>query len=112
RTGFAGNAALAAVARLAQGDAEVDQAGCGDQAVGVQRLFGLKAGRDLANRDDPAVGQIEIGELLNADGRVDYPGAKNRDLHQFCSPSSASRWRCAVCPLMAMESTAMRMAMP
>src|SRR5690606_35469952 len=115
RLGLAGDVALAAVARLAQGGAEVDQAGRGDQAIGVQRLAGFEAGRRLADGDDLGGVQIEVGDPVQAAGGVDDAGTEDTGgRHQFCYSAawSASSWRCAVWPLMAMDMTAMRTAMP
>ena len=107
--GFAFDAALAAVARLAQGDAQVYQAGRGDQAGGVDFLGGVEAFGGVADGDDAAGLDVQVADLVQAAGRVDQVGATNTDGH--CA-SSCSSWRWAFWPLMAMDSTAMRMAMP
>ncbi|MNC20792.1 hypothetical protein D3C75_687550 [compost metagenome] len=114
RAGFADNRAFAAVTRLAQGNVEVDQAGSGHQAFGVNRVDGDKTGWRRAKGDDFAGFNVDIGHLIQAAGRIDHAGAENAELHWAfsCSNWPCSNWRCAVCPLMAMDSTAIRMAIP
>ncbi|MNK92350.1 hypothetical protein D3C87_1124700 [compost metagenome] len=109
RAGFADNRAFAAVARLAQGNVEVDQAGSGHQAFGVDGVDGDKTGWRRAKGDDFAGFNVDIGYLIQAAGRVDDACAENAELHWAFS---CSNWRWAVCPLMAMDSTAIRMAIP
>ncbi|MNN06603.1 hypothetical protein D3C81_1193980 [compost metagenome] len=107
--GFAGDGALAGVARLAQAHRQVDQAGRGDQAVGGDLLLGGEAGRRRAEGDDAAVLDVDVAGAVEGAGRVDHAGAVDADFH-WASPCSSWRWACW--PLMAMDSTAMRMAMP
>lgn len=107
--GLAFDVALASVARLAQGDAEVDQSRRGHQAGAVEGLLGAEAGRRGADGDDLASLDVEVADLVQATGRVDDAGASDTDGH---SASSCSSWRWVFWPLMAMDSTAMRMAMP
>ncbi len=112
--GFAADIALAAVARLAQGDGQVDETGCGDQPLSLDALLRGEACRRLADGEDLAIRAIDVGDFVTAAGRVDQARAENFNGHQFCSSAaySFSSWRCAVWPLMVMESTAMRTAMP
>ncbi|MCY1301268.1 hypothetical protein D9M68_731230 [compost metagenome] len=86
--GLAGDAALAAVARLAQGHGEVDQPGRGDQALGVEAAFGDEAGRRLADAGDLGILDIQVGDLVEAAGRIDDAGAEDVGAHQFCSSDS------------------------
>ena len=110
--GFSGNRAFAAVAGFAQGYGQVDQAGGGYQAGGVDGLVGDKVRWGLAEGGDFAALQVQVGDLVELAGRVDHAGAEDTGTHQFCSSLSWLSWRCAAWPLMAMDSTAMRMAMP
>ncbi len=113
--GFTGDRALAAVARLAQGDREIDEPGRGDQALRIDCLLSLEAGRSLANGRDPAILQEDIGDFVAPAVGVDNARAEDSCCHHHCCSSdtdSESIWRCAVWPLIAMDSTAMRMAMP
>src|SRR5690606_2698847 len=113
--GLAGDVALAPVTRLAQGHGQVHQAGCGDQPLGVEGLVGREIERRLADGDDLGGVQIEVGDFVQAAGGINDAGTENaHGGHQFCSWAavSDSSWRCAAWPLMAMDMTAMRMAMP
>ncbi len=109
RPGFADDAAFTTVAGFAQGNVQVDQAGCGHQALSVEGLDRHEAGRDGAQGDDFAGVDMDVSHLIQAAGRIDHACAENAEFHWAFSWSS---WRWAVCPLMAMDSTAMRMAMP
>ncbi len=109
RAGFADDRAFTAVARFAQGNVEVDQARGGHQAFGVEGVDGDETGRCGANGDDLAGFNVDIGNLIQAAGWIDHAGAENAELHWAFSCSNR-RW--AVCPLMAMDKTAIRMAMP
>ena len=62
-----------------------------------------------ADGEDLAGFQVQIGGLIQAAAWIDDAGAENAELHWAFSCSNC-RW--AVCPLMAMDSTAMRTAMP
>ncbi|MNN43707.1 hypothetical protein D3C81_1579560 [compost metagenome] len=108
--GLAVDIALAAVAGFAQGDIQVHQAGGGDQPGGVDHAGCLEAGGSVAEGCNLAGLDMDIGDLVQATGRVDYAGATDTDGHS--ASSCCSIWRCAVWPLMAMDSTAMRTAMP
>ncbi len=113
--GLAGNAALAAVARLAQRHGEIDQAGCGDQSLAIDRPLRFETSRGLADGGDLAMLQENIGDFVTPADGVDHARAEDSNCHHHCCSSdtdSESIWRCAVCPLIAMDSTAMRMAMP
>ena len=79
--GLAGDVAFAAVARLTQGDAEVDQArGC-HQAIGLDRAGGAEAGRRCADGGDATAIEVQVGDGIQAAGRIDDPGADNADGH-------------------------------
>jgi hypothetical protein len=86
--GFAGDAALAAVAGLAQGNAQVDQAGRGHQAGGVQGTGGLEAGRGSADGDDLAGVDVQVADLVQAAGWVDDTGAEDTQAHWAFSCSN------------------------
>src|SRR5690606_19022133 len=104
-----------AIARFAQGDGQIDQARRGDQPAGSKGLAGLETGRRVADGDDLGGVQVEVGDPVQAAGRVDDASTEDTGGgHQFCSSEaiSDSSWRCAAWPLMAMDMTAMRMAMP
>ncbi|MNZ41518.1 hypothetical protein D3C78_590700 [compost metagenome] len=79
--GFTGDVAFAAVARLAQGHAEVDQAGRGDQAISLDRAAGVEAGRGGTDGGNAAAVQVQVGDLVQAAVGVDDPGAENTDGH-------------------------------
>jgi hypothetical protein len=68
-----------------------------------------KTGRSGAKGDDLAGFEVNIGNLIQTGGRIDDACAENAELHWAFS---CSNWRWAVCPLMAMDSTAIRIAMP
>ncbi|MNJ57888.1 hypothetical protein D3C77_534990 [compost metagenome] len=112
--GFAGDAALAPVAGLAQGHGQVDQPGAGDQPARIDLLIDVQPLRRLADGDQLGGIEVEIGDLVQAAGRIDDAGTEDTSGHQFCSSAarSDSSWRSAVWPLMVMDSTAMRTAMP
>jgi hypothetical protein len=84
--GFAGDVAFAAVARLAQGDVQVDQARRGHQAL-ASMVPGAEAGRGGADGDDLAGFQVQVGDLIQAAG-VDDAGAENAELHWAFSCSN------------------------
>ncbi|MNV50811.1 hypothetical protein D3C71_1428380 [compost metagenome] len=79
--GLAGDVAFAAVARLAQGHAEVDQAGRGDQAISLDRAAGAEPGRGGTDGGNAAAVQVQVGDLVQAAVGVDDPGAENTDGH-------------------------------
>ncbi len=79
--GFTGDVAFAAVTRLAQGHAQVDQAGRSDQAISLDRATGAETGRCGADGDNAAAVQVQVGDLVQAAVGVDHPGAKNTDGH-------------------------------
>ena len=79
--GFAGDVAFAAVTRLTQGHAQVNQARCGDQAIGLYRTAGAETGRCGANGGNAATVQVQVGHLIQAGRGIDDPGAKNADGH-------------------------------
>ncbi|MNZ82440.1 hypothetical protein D3C78_1011380 [compost metagenome] len=86
--GFTGNGALAAVTRLAQRYTEVDQAGCGDQAICLDCTAGAEAGRGRADGGNAATVQVQVGDVVQATLGVDDPGAKNAEGHWAFSWSS------------------------
>ena len=96
-------------ARLAQGDVQVYEAWSGDKTLGVDGFDGGEAGRCSAEGDDLAGFNVNIGDLIQAAAWIDDAGAENAELHWAFS---CSNWRWAVCPLMAIDSTAIRIAMP
>ncbi len=100
---------LPAVARLAQGDVQVNQPRGGHQALGLDGLSRGKTCRGRANGDDFAGFQMQIGHLIQLAARINHTGAENAELHWAFS---CSNWRWAVCPLMVMDNTAIRTAMP
>ncbi|MNT00617.1 hypothetical protein D3C72_1350540 [compost metagenome] len=86
--GFAGDAAFAAVARLAQGNVEVNQARCGDQALGVDSACRSKTGRCRTDGNDLASIDVQVGGLVQAAQWVDDPGAENTEGHWAFSCSN------------------------
>jgi hypothetical protein len=85
--------------RLAQSRREVDQARADDAAACVDGSFGGEAGRRrLAKADDAAVGDEDIGGLVEAAGGIDDAAVLDADSHGQ-APAS-------------MAITAMRTAMP
>ncbi len=107
--GFTGDAAFTAIARLAQGHVEVNQAGRCHQPGSVDDLSGFETGRCGTDCDEFACFDMQVGGLIQPAGRVDDASAEDAELHWAFS---CSNWRCAFCPLMAIDSTAMRIAMP
>jgi hypothetical protein len=99
----------AAAARVAQGDVQVNQPRGGDQTFGIKGVDGNKTGRRGAKGNDLAGFNMDISNLIQAAGRIDDAGAENAELHWAFS---CSNWRWAVCPLMAMDNTAIRIAIP
>ncbi|VVN35749.1 hypothetical protein PS645_05087 [Pseudomonas fluorescens] len=112
--GFADNRALAAVTRLAQGDVEVDQPRGGDQPLSVDGISRDEVRRGGADRDNLAGLHMNVGNLIQSADGIDDASAEDAELHWAFSWSNwpCSNCRCAVCPLMAMDSTAIRMAIP
>ena len=79
--GFTRDVAFAAVTRLAQGHAQVHQARCGNQAIGLDRAAGAEAGWRGADGGNAATVQVQVGDLVQAGFGIDDPGAKNTDGH-------------------------------
>ena len=87
-TGFAGDAAFAAVARFAQGDVQVHQPRRGHQAFGVDGLGRAETAGCGADGNDLAGFQVQIRNLIQAAGRIDDSGAENAELHWAFSCSN------------------------
>ncbi len=109
---FAGDAALAAEAGFAEGHAEIDQAGAEHQAGGFDPLLGAEACGGGADGQDLIALDVQVVDAVDAAGGVEQAGAEDGNGHQSCSSASLADWRWAVWPLMVIDSTAMRMAMP
>nr|GFD35036.1 hypothetical protein [Tanacetum cinerariifolium] len=92
RAGFRSDTAFAAIARLAQRHVQIDQPRCCHQSCADLSGF-----------------QVNVDDLIQTADRVDDASVDDAELH--CA-FSCSNWRCAVWPLMAMDKTAMRTAMP
>ena len=108
------------LARFADLDADVDNTGGEAFAARIQPRLNRHAvwgnlGEGRVNHfGNSAVLDQQCGGAVGVALGVDQAGVENFGWHQFCSSSACSlsicRW--AVCPLMAMDSTAMRTAMP
>src|SRR5690606_5136092 len=107
-------AALTPIAGLTQGHGQVHQTGAGDQSARIDFLFDLETLRGLTDGDQLGGIDIKVSNLVQTAGRVDDASTEDTSGHQFCSSAarSDSSWRSAVWPLMVMDSTAMRTAMP
>ena len=106
RAGLAGDGRLVFGARLAQACAQIDDAGYQRLPGGLDIALGFESVRGGADALYAAVGDEHIGDGIRAVCRVDNPGACDAHAHQPPSRSAAA-WL-----PMAMDMTAMRMAMP
>ncbi|MNN11953.1 hypothetical protein D3C81_1249280 [compost metagenome] len=86
--GFAGDAAFAAVTRLAQGNVEVDQAGGGDQACCIDAACRAEASRRCAHGDNLAGINVQVSGLVQAALWINDPGAENTEGHWAFSCSN------------------------
>src|SRR5690606_36357897 len=92
----------------AAGGPEIDDAWHDQAPIGLNLALGLKAGRTLTDCQNPAVIDKQVRDAVQLPGRVEQPAAADFDLHERTSCAAAS----AICPLMAMDITAMRTALP
>ena len=88
RQGFAGDIALAAVARFTQGDVQIDQTRTRHQALGIDDLVGDETHRGLADGDNLAAFQMQVADLIQAAVGVDHAGAEDGGAHQLDSSDS------------------------
>jgi hypothetical protein len=93
-------------AGFAQAGPQIDDAGYQDQSGCVHASLGLETAGGFTDALHAAVGDAYIGDRIHAVGGVDDAGAADTQAHQPPSRSAAA-WL-----PMAMDITAMRMAIP